>query len=406
MRACLYAGLCFGLSLVASCDARGLFQRFSEPNGGNCMAVADGCGAGQTCNSATQTCEASFDLTSVDPQVGSSAGGTRLTLTGSDFRPDLAVRFGGGQSALATDVKLIDDTHLELTLPPNPGSDWEVPVAIEVPGHSVSKTGLFSYYSPSPSFTPQSLTAIALAELVAAGDFNHDAKQDLVFARNNSSDVLITTLTGNGDGTFNTGQTMMYTMRSVQTIALRDMNNDGYDDLVVGFNGGVAWLLSDQHGGFIDSAPKSPDTNLNPFVIAMDIADFDQDGFLDVVCVNQAANSVGTLFNNGQGGFGSVGTFEKNMTPIYAVAGDWNGDGFPDLITSSGSTPVLVRINNKQYGSAPGQIPSISGCVPSKLIATDTNEDHALDVAVLCADATVRVLMGNERRARDDFSRC
>lgn len=71
--------------------------------------------------------------------------------------------------------------------------------------------------------------------MLATGDFNGDGNTDLVGAALRH-DLMV--YLGNGDGTFQQAQVIRNVADVTKEIIVRDFNNDGADDLAVGFNAG------------------------------------------------------------------------------------------------------------------------------------------------------------------------
>ena len=64
-------------------------------------------------------------VSSVAPGTGPTTGGTPVSIGGSGFQPDAAVRFGG---IAASAVTVVSETRISATTPAHPGG----PVAVEV----------------------------------------------------------------------------------------------------------------------------------------------------------------------------------------------------------------------------------------------------------------------------------
>ena len=134
-------------------------------------------------------------------------------------------------------------------------------------------------------------------EGIVAADFNKDSKLDLATADYSSSEVTI--LLGNGDGTF-----------------------QAPEQISLGGPDGAAYLVA---------------------------ADFNKDGDLDLAVTNASSNSVSILQGDGKGGFTDVQDVSVgNFGTVKAIAtGEFNGDGYPDLVaTIPGNDVVAVLLND------------------------------------------------------------
>ncbi len=184
--------------------------------------------------------------------------------------------------------------------------------------------------------TQPSLTVDVGDSLVAA-DFSGDGRTDLVVSQCGGGVFFLS----NGDGTFAParpfagGSANCPYVRSAVDVG--DLNGDGIPDLVqtwsyksLGF--GVVILLGDGHGGFsalpqagfFDAMPGGPRS--------VAIRDFDGDGFADVAV--SVSGTVAVMRGDGKGGLGPPAYFPA-LAARDVLAADVDGDGRPDLMTSS-----------------------------------------------------------------------
>jgi hypothetical protein len=129
----------------------------------------------------------------------------------------------------------------------------------------------------------------------------------------------------------------------------RDVNGDGYDDVLVGAPAkglGKAYLYFGGPG--VDSIPdvtftSEPDNFGAAFGTAVELADLDADGYADVIVGNPYGGLIGRVFVF-FGGPAMDATSDLVLTGTFtlegfgfalASAGDINGDGYEDLVVGS-----------------------------------------------------------------------
>jgi FG-GAP-like repeat/Domain of unknown function (DUF4214) len=190
---------------------------------------------------------------------------------------------------------------------------------------------------------------------VIAGKFDNTGRVSLAVAHNgggpNPLSRGVSLLLGNGNRTFRPAQEILPGVFATAIVAGNFTSAPGAPlDLVVadGSNGTVELLRNNGKGVFTHSVNDTFAVGASP--IALAAADFNRDGFQDVVAVSSdgsgGAQQIAVLLNSARGGFAAaVFTPLPFNFPVLSVAvTDVNGDAFPDLVVgllgSSTSAPA------------------------------------------------------------------
>jgi hypothetical protein len=225
---------------------------------------------------------------------------------------------------------------------------------------------------------------------IAIGDINSDGNPDIVVGISDARDRIYL---NQGNGTFDAGAAMdvEHWDRSTGAIAVADMDNDGYDDIVVSkWNWRTVIYWNNQQGGF--DYTDNYEIWRTGYVSYMDVGDVDADGDIDIVVGtedtadnNRAANFYFRNLGNGTFAVHYIeSSTERDNTENIRLA-DLNGDGYLDVVvTNDGDTNKYYLYNPISNGrfNLPGvDIGDLSAFGDSTYggIAGDVNGDGDID---------------------------
>jgi len=261
---------------------------------------------------------------------------------------------------------------------------------------------------------------------VAVGDFKNDGHLDLAVTNESDDTVMVFLGDGSGKHFTLTSQGAMLVGSEPEALAVGDFNGDGNLDLATSnfgdgtVDGTVSVLFGDGTGGF--SAPQTVAVGPQPGQLA--VADFNGaksssgHDIQDIAVKSSTDNLVSILLGEEKDGDDNDNFVNDNQHPLQLpvadntqdpvyypegiVAGDFNGDGLPDLATANSRTndvSVFMNLGNGQF--APEQRFAIgdsqsSGSDPFSIVTGDFNGDGNLDLATSNAGSNnVSVLLGD-----------
>ena len=239
------------------------------------------------------------------------------------------------------------------------------------------------------------------------GDYDNDGNLDLLACAGASAPSARRNLLyhNNGDGTFSraSGGGLTNQLGFFNAAAWADYDSDGFLDVFItyGFDsnggGGKCLLLHNNGDGTFTKVTAGSVVNDIGIGTAALWADYDNDGFMDLLVVNVAPYIVNYLYhNNGDGTFTRIltNTLAGDQWPSGAGGGAWgdyDNDGLLDLfITSRGGVPNSLYHNQgggvfAKVASGP-MLPLPSGAEGFGCAWGDYDNDGYLDLIITYAN--------------------
>lgn len=301
-------------------------------------------------------------------------GGAILVRMGADFSPrdDAVATVGSGSHALRRALRcLIFSTAVLAAC----SGDGAVSPSADTPSDADAR------FDVAVTLEPTSETSAN----VNLGDLDGDGDLDIVLAKGRHWQLLDVVLLNDGQGGFLRRWDVSDVADRTYTAVLADLDGDGDLDLVVGndqpdekpvyFNDGTGHF---ERAGTFGSS-NWPTRNVT-------VTDFTGDGRPDIVVANRGGRANGTANylcpNDGEGGFPSCTVLsEESATTIGA--GDFNGDGFVDLVVPHrDGGQSFVYLNDGSGGFEESFPLGPSGTATRAVAVGDLNGDGRPDIVV------------------------
>jgi hypothetical protein len=239
---------------------------------------------------------------------------------------------------------------------------------------------------------------------LAIGDLNGDRKLDLITVNNADNDVSIAL--GDGRGGFTRAPATFAVGPSPYPMALGDVNNDGYPDIIATATAtgplrrqqlpssfALTLLLNDGHGVF--RASQLPLRTGQPWFAA--IGDVNGDSKADVVATHHDQSKLTVLLGDGAGRFteGSSSPFDFGNNVFQILLADVNNDGRVDALAAADvGVRVMLGDGRGTFKPAPGS-PFATGKGVWRLAVADVNADGKLDVVTSNLESrSIGILLG------------
>jgi hypothetical protein len=232
-------------------------------------------------------------------------------------------------------------------------------------------------------------------DLMTIGDFNKDGILDLALADESSFDILL----GVGDGTF---QKEEYKSTDINpgdgNIVATDFKGAGYlCDLALSGGYGVETMIGNGDGTFQSPTMLLADSGFYPHVMGFTAADLSGDGFVDLALAwytsTTGTGRVAVFSGKGDGTFNPTPkTLNVGAEPVTIAAGDFDGNGIPDLVVGNTNDGTLSVILSSATATASATLANV------KVPGTGTQNVFARflgDTSYTSSDSTTVALTGD-----------
>lgn len=227
---------------------------------------------------------------------------------------------------------------------------------------------------------------------ITAGDFNNDGVDDF-YVETGSNSGYIRVFLNNGSGSFTaTGTYVAASLNSTIGPMLGDYNGDGNLD-VMATSGGSRMLLFGDGAGTLTPQTTVSTTTLTGRGTS---GDFNNDGYDDVAIVGGGAGTGGyaILLGSASGTFTQGASIATISSPNRVIDGDYNHDGYTDLVVLSTSVIQFYEGNGSGTFTAGGTF-ALTSSSQAATFAVDVNGDGHLDIASRGAATTMTYSLGN-----------
>lgn len=219
-------------------------------------------------------------------------------------------------------------------------------------------------------------------------DMNGDGRPDIIAANRYGRTPGSNYICLNGGGGRFDAPCIAFAPEPSTTIAAADFNADGFPDLLVPHrNGGQSRLYLGARGANIGALRALPFGPSGAAIRVAEAADFDGDGRLDVVAIDERTG-VAIYRGVGDGTFGaprSVG--DPSVVPYALTVADLDCDGRMDFVVGNVESPTIAWLNRGESGEFSAVPIGDSRGTVYGIAVGDVNRDGRPDVVTARSEA-------------------
>ncbi|WP_416867652.1 MAG: FG-GAP-like repeat-containing protein [Imperialibacter sp.] len=322
--------------------------------------------------------------------------GTTVTISGANFDATFSnntIYFGG----LAVAPTSGNATTLTFDIPAGAATVSPIIVLNGITGlqtnslHTVASGERQFVVTASPTYSPYyssvstQLLTVTYPQKILSADFNGDGNADIVTANTfDSQDGHLSVALGTGAGTFESFNDYVLTNATdITSLALGDFNGDGIFDIAASdLNpGNQIEIMYGAGDGTFTSGSTIDLTSAAVNAANMDVADFDNNGYVDLVFSTIDAEAVVVLLNNGDDTFSSAALHAVTGEALDVVTGDFNNDGNADIVSANQtSNGIHILLGDGVGGFSGATFFDVSSGTPQELVTGDFDNDGNLDI--------------------------
>ena len=212
---------------------------------------------------------------------------------------------------------------------------------------------------------------------VATADLNGDGHIDVITS--NAGDRTYSLLFGRGDGSFETARLRSSKRGGLVAVGVADFDEDGTVDVVFREAASLSFLPNTDGSGDFPEWNDVPTHGSGRYLI---VEDLDGDGHQDVAAPDFGGNMLSVHFNDTTRTLGTRQDLPVGNLPWEVAAADFDGDGILDLVTANGNSSDLSLLLQRQgrVFEPPTTIP-VEGS-PHGVVGIDADRDGDMDLAV------------------------